>query len=234
MQLKLPSVPAYSFPKSKRDRWGNDIAPGPGQYDEDKIGELSTHQNMPRATFNRAGLKSVSNLDNVPGPADYDSYKSSLSKRGQYVMSSTKRDIGMGGDGLPGPGSYETSISSLNKKGVSAIRTGRTLQSLESVPGPGNYETNKTTFSRRGVAALKGRGHDDLFNKQATPSPLDYDPYSYEKKYQNRGVKIPTSGRLNHLSDQTPGPAAYETSISTLNRKGYAVAKSGRNIFNKD
>ena len=149
-------------------------------------------------------------------------------------MSGTKRDVGMGKDGMPGPGSYETSISSLNKKGVSAIKTGRTLQSLESIPGPGNYETNKTTFSRRGVAAIKGKGHGDLYDKQATPSPMDYDPYSYEKKYQSRGVKIPVSGRLNHKSDLKPGPATYETSISTLNRKGYAVAKSGRNIFSKD
>lgn len=236
MQLKLPSVPAYSIPKTGRDRWGDELkTPGPGQYDEDKYGELSTYTRRPRATINKAGISSSQDKDYHPGPADYDTNRSSLSKRGQYIIGSAKREGNSGNMSLPGPGAYETSVSSLKKQGVAPVKTGRESGSYAEVPGPGNYDTNRSSLTKRGIAALKGQGHGDLYRKDQLPGPLDYDPYSYEEKSKSKtGIKIPVSGRNNKGLDNIPGPASYDTNYSSLNKKGYAVAKTGRNIFGKD
>lgn len=231
MHLKLPSVPAYSFPKTGRDRWGNELNPGPGQY-EGKFGELSTHKREPRPVMNRAGLEPRTAADGLPGPAEYEVSRSTLSKRGQYIMSHAKREFNLGMGGLPGPGAYETSISSLNRRGFAVAKTGRLQDRKDPLPGPGEYETNKTSFSRRGIAPVKSMSS---FRKEATPGPLDYEPYSFEdKSRQKSGIKIPAAPRSQPMHDRTPGPADYAANYSSLAKKGLAPVKSARTIFEKN
>lgn len=235
MQLKLPSVPAYSFPKTSRERLGDDIVPGPGQYDEDRYGELSTHSRQPRTVIPRAGLSASIEKEYNPGPADYDTNRSSLTKKGQYVIGASKREVSLGNFASPGPGAYEISQSTLSKQGIAIVKTGRENGQLNQAPGPGNYDTNKSTFGKKGIAVLKGQGHGDHFNKEMTPGPLDYDPYTFEERSRSKiGIKIAQSGRDSQRTDNGPGPASYEASYSSLSKKGYAAAKTGRNIFSKD
>ena len=234
MQLKLPSVPAYSFPKSGRDRWGKELLPGPGQYDN-KIEESSSHLRLPRAVMNRAGLKPAHGEGGGPGPAEYDAARSSLSKRGQYIMTSAKRDFNLGGDAGPGPGAYETSVSSLNRRVDAVAKSGRGLHGADASPGPGTYETSISSLKKNGVARMPKSGRDYNLAQSGLPGPLDYDPYSYEERSRFKGgIKIPASGRIGSNTDLTPGPGNYETNLSSLNKHGYAAAKSGRNIFEKD
>lgn len=232
MQLKLPSVPAYSFPKTSRDRYGDELVPGPGQYDEDKFGELSTFSRQPRTVIPRAGLSANRERDRLPGPADYETNLSSLRKKGQYVIGGSKRDASLGQNLTPGPGAYDTGLSSLRKQGVAPIKTGRENSQVSGGPGPGDYDTNRSSLGKKGIAVLKSQGHGDLYGKEFTPGPLDYDPYSYEERSKSKvGIKIAQSGRTNRNSDGGPGPASYEASYSSLNKKGYAVSKTGRSIF---
>ncbi len=231
MHLKLPSVPAYSFPKTGRDRWGNELAPGPGQY-EGKFVELSTHKREPRPVMNRAGLEPRNATDGLPGPAEYEVSRSSLSRRGQYIMSHAKREFSLGQAGLPGPGAYETGVSSLNRRGFAVAKTGRNPDRRDAVPGPGNYETNKSTFSRRGIAAVKSM---TSLRKDATPGPQDYEPWTHEEKARLRsGVKMPAAARAQPGPGPTPGPADYTTNYSSLRKQGLAPVKSGRTIFEKN
>jgi len=114
--MRLSSVPAYSIPKSGRDRWGKEIVPGPADYNNNDADKLSVHVRLPRATMNKAGLRGSQNSHATPGPADYSNEYSSLSKRGQAMIGGEKREFNLGKDGLPGPGDYETYKSSLNKR----------------------------------------------------------------------------------------------------------------------
>lgn len=230
MHLKLPSVPAYSFPKTGRDRWGNELAPGPGQY-EGKYNELSTHKNGVRTTMNRAGIQPLNKNDGSPGPGNYESSISTLSKRGQYIIGTSKRDFNLGREGLPGPGQYETDYSSLNKRGYAVIKTGREPNKGDRIPGPGDYETNKSSFSRRGVAPVKSVGN---MRKEYTPGPLDYDPYSYEEKSRLKsGMKMTEAPRSVNNINNNPGPADYADNYSSLSRKGFAAVNTKRSIFDK-
>lgn len=236
MQLKLPSVPAYSIGKAPRDTGGKEQLPGPGQY-EDKHKELSVHARLPRAVLNRAFSKpsSLAQLS-TPGPGEYEVSKTSLSKRGQYIIGSSKRDFHLGSDIGPGPGAYDYAKSSLNPRGVAAIKSGRDGRAIGGLPGPGDYEVSKSSLSKRGIAALRSLSQAGS-KSQSTPGPLDYDPYQYEERSKFKGgVRFPTSNRdgLGGSISEIPGPASYEISKSSLRRNGYAVAKAPRNIFEKE
>jgi hypothetical protein len=182
--------------------------------------------------MNRAGLEPRNATDGQPGPAEYEVSRSTLSKRGQYIMSHAKRDFSLGQGGLPGPGAYETGVSSLNRRGFAMPKTGRSPDRREAQPGPGDYETNKSTFSRRGVAPVKSMGS---FRKEVTPGPLDYEPWTHEEKARLRsGVKMPAAPRAQPGPDPSPGPADYALNYSSLRKKGLAPLKSGRTIFEKN
>lgn len=236
MQLKLPSVPAYSIGKAPRDTGMKDQLPGPGQY-EDKHKELSVHMRLPRAIINKAFSKpsSLAHLS-TPGPGDYEVSKTSLSKKGQYVIGSSRRDFKLGADGGPGPGAYDYARSSLNPRGVALIKSKRESSYFGGSPGPGDYEVSKSSLSKRGLAALRSLSQGGS-KTQSTPGPLDYDPYQYDEKSKFKsGVRFPTSNRdgLYGSGGDIPGPASYEVSKSSLKKNGYAAIKAPRTIFEKE
>jgi predicted nucleic acid-binding Zn-ribbon protein len=235
MQLKLPSVPAYSIGKALRENNSKDQLPGPGQY-EDKHKELSVHTRLPRTVLNKAFSKqNMLAQISTPGPGDYEVSKSSLSKRGQYVIGSSRREFNLDGHGGPGPGAYEIARSSLNPKGVAIIKSRRDNGGFGGSPGPGDYEVSKSSLSKRGLAALRSLSQTGS-KVQSTPGPLDYDPYHHEEKTKFKGaVKFSTSHRdgLGGSIGDIPGPASYENSRSSLKRNGYAISKAPRTIFEK-
>lgn len=235
MQLKLPSVPAYSFGKTRRELSGAEGLPGPGQYDEEKFGELSRFLKAPRATISKAGMSNSTERDPKPGPTDYDTNVSYLSKKGIARLGSSARDTRLGHSVTPGPGSYETSVSSLKMKGIAPIKSSRETSKIEIIPGPGNYDTNKSSFTKRGVAALKSRGHGDLHSRESLPGPLDYEPYAFDEKSKSRiGIKIPAAKRSIVSKETIPGPASYELNYSSLSKRGFAMIRSGRRNLVKD
>lgn len=167
--------------------------------------------------FNLAGGAS-------PGPGAYDTYRSSLNKKG-YAVSKTGRTPGAG-ESVPGPGQYETAYSSLNKKGAGKIAsTGHgDLYSKEANPGPLDYDpySHEKGFGKGVRIPAAGRQGGLKYGEggQYTPGPGDYD--TNKTSLRKNGYAVSKTGRSIFNKDYVPGPGDYETSVSSFTKRGVA------------
>ena len=154
----------------------------------------------------------------IPGPAAYETSKSSLRRNG-YAISKAPRTI-FEKENLPGPGQYETAQTSLSRRGVAKISSAADKSHNGDIPGPASYDPYpKNTLIHGTTIPKSGREPSKL---DGAPGPAQYDSHiALDKIKLPRGTNAALSKASIHPREEvTPGPGNYETVVSSLSKKG--------------
>ena len=160
----------------------------------------------------------------TPGPGAYEFNFSSFTKKGIIFKKSgtydnlrnKRRTLG-DTKPLPGPADYNYNFSSLDKKGIWKFKPPSPQNQDFSSPGPADYYTERSSL-QKGVSIFRAKREGI---RDVTPGPGDYKIHKNEKK----GISFKKSNFEKKI-ENFPGPAKYETILSSLDRKGMGKISS--------
>ena len=140
--LGAPGRPGkgVTIPHAARDWPVRDSSPGPANYDSHLALDHLLNKRGAGTALPKAGA--LDRVPEVPGPGQYETNRSSLSKVGQAAMPKAPREASSKYQ-TPGPADYEPSRVSDKSRGVSFPHAGKDGRK-EDTPGPGHYEFTPT------------------------------------------------------------------------------------------
>lgn len=189
---------------------GNNLNPGPGNYNPDFGLARESHVKAGFGTSHRGNNK----FDEQPGPGQYDLNKG----RGgaSWVFGSeekirVKRTTNLA---APGPGNYDykTLFDSNVDKHKGNTMASRRPQSAFSgkTPGPGEYNPNgipKTKQPSHKIGSENRFGQSQLLESSINPGPGAYDQ---DNKRRGPKVGFGTDQRMKGTNSYQPGPGQYD------------------------
>ena len=252
--MKYNSVPAYSFPKSKKDNFKENEIPGPGAYkwehykkkNSTKViikkssslkkqnftigpGSYNLNSKNKKCGFSFSKSKKINDLNkNVIGPGYYIKNNAKNNWKNGIIFK-TRKKFKKKEQINPGPGSYENKVLSL-KKNSQRIKIPKFDNKLKSentiTPGPGHYKIKLNKVFKKGICFKRF--------KEKIKNDFNIGPGSYDIKesFNNKGVKMYKAKRNLETNEKIPGPSYYKIK-ENIKKKGIKIfsAKKKENKF---
>lgn len=220
-------IKGYYNDKSKNEKGNKYIneAPGPGQYDTEKV--LQNLKKTNGIVFDRS-KKDVGQTSLPIGPGSYstDKYTAFNGKNKAWSFNKAMYNDKMDRE-IPGPAaySYEKYLDMRDKKGgFSLSKTSRYDKFDNKAPGPGTYNNNVRAITNKGCYFPKSQEED---KKENIPGPGHYNPNVDKFKTKAHGIKFEKTSKLDK-TETIPGPGQYNDKITAFNSKGPKFNKSKR------
>lgn len=188
--------------------------PGPGEYErvpvDQTVGKAAMGGVIPRQSAR--GAQDWRQVEQIPGPADYDGRSVSLPPRGTLPFEgSTRRRPEHRVEGMP---LAERVLRPGCVTNTSALASPRPRD--VPAPGPGAYEqdgsTNQGSFSTAGTSSFqKGLSHLPRTWRAPEPGPGAYSPKNLGGEGSSAGAAFASgSARIKETANTAnPGPAVY-------------------------
>ena len=193
----------------------------------------------PAASFGSSQRDDIMKCPQSPGVASYNTSRSDfgrLSGNGGVIPKSVRSNPVVGG---PSPQEYQTNTSNLSRSGGTIPRTGREVTNVviaadaeskampmspalspgkkaAASPGPSDYGVVFSSLSPKGVASFSQSGGPNRMRRKQVGTSSD------------GGI---STLRLDDEVERHPGPGSYDTSFTSLTRKGGVIPRGNVPMF---